>query len=457
MKAPSTRRGFLQGSGAAVAASLFVGFAPNATLAASNASADFNPFVRIGSDGRVAVIVKHVEMGQGPSTGLPTLVAEELGVEMDQVDYEFAPSNPALYNNLSYGPFQGTGGSSSMSNSFMQYRTAGAAAREMLIRAAAESWGVSPESLALERGRVTGAGRSAPISALVAVASGLGAPAKPKLKPISAFKLIGKEGVARLDSAIKSNGEAKFGMDLHLPGHMVVVIARAPSRGGLATGFNASEARKVKGFINAAVLPNKAGIAVYAENTWAAFKAREALQVRWDLSNAESRSSKDIREEIMTALDAEPEFNILASEPSGMSGAKTVLEKIFYFPLLAHAPMEPLNCTIEATADGGIRLHDGCQLPSGVHAALAQVLRLPMEKIEINTLLTGGSFGRRATPNADYQVEAALAFAMTDRSRPIKLVWSREDDLRGGFYRPAFGHKVRVGLDAAGKIVGWDH
>ena len=139
-----------------------------------------------------------------------------------------------------------------------------------------------------------------------------------------------------------------------------------------------------------------------------------------------------------------------------MSAAK-IVENTFYFPLLAHAPMEPLNCTIEQTADGGIRLHDGCQMPTGPHMALSQIFELPMEKIEINTMLAGGSFGRRATPDADYQVEAALAFVLTDRTRPVKLVWSREDDLRSGYYRPAFGHKVRVGLDDQGSIVGWDH
>ncbi len=242
---------------------------------------------------------------------------------------------------------------------------------------------------------------------------------------------------------------------------MVAMIKRPEQRGALATGFDDNAAKSITGYIMSAVLPNQAGVAVYAENTWSAMQAREALGVEWNLSSAETRDSDQIKAEIMAALDAEPEYNVTKSDPaatrSALEGAVQVVEKTFYFPLLAHAPMEPLNCTIEATADGGILLHDGCQSPTGPHFALAQIFQLPMEKIQINTMLAGGSFGRRATPDADYQVEAGLAFVMTDRSRPVKLVWSREDDIRSGYYRPAFGHKVRVGLDADGKIVGWDH
>jgi isoquinoline 1-oxidoreductase beta subunit len=248
-----------------------------------------------------------------------------------------------------------------------------------------------------------------------------------------------------------------FGMDLHLPNQMVAMLARPPQYGGLVSSFDDSAAQGIKGFIRAATLPNNAAVAVYAENTWAAMQARDAMTVEWDLSQAESRDSAQIKEEIMAALDAEPEFNVLKNDPAPMDKAAQVVEKTFYFPLLAHAAMEPLNCTIEADEDGGITLHDGAQMPTGPHMALSQIFELPMEKIRIKTMLTGGSFGRRATPTADYQVEAALAFIITDRSRPVKLVWSREDDMRGGYYRPAFGHKVRVGLSEDGEIVAWDH
>ncbi|MCJ8308043.1 MAG: xanthine dehydrogenase family protein molybdopterin-binding subunit [Rhizobiaceae bacterium] len=458
MTIQTTRRGFLAGAGAT--AFLFVGFGAKGGTAAVAAAAEaksLNPFVKIGSDGSVTAIVKHFEKGQGPATGLPTLIAEELGVRMDQISFEFAPSNPKVYNNLLFGPFQGTGGSTAMANSFMQYRQAGAAAREMLIKAAAGEWGVDPATLTIEEGMIVGSGKSASIGAFVSAAATMEAPAEPKLKDPSAFKLIGNPDIRRLDTKIKTNGEAIFAMDLHRPNQMVTVMARPERKGGLVTGFDDSACKSVKGFIRAATLPNKAAVAVFAENTWAAFKAREALSVDWDMSNAEDRDSEVIKAEILAALDAEPTYNVRNSERIAMDGATQVLEKTFYFPLLAHAPMEPLNCTIEATQDGGLLMHDGAQMPTGAHAAMAEIFQLPMEKIQVKTMLAGGSFGRRVTPTFDYQVEAALAFAVTDRSRPVKLVWSREDDIRGGFYRPAFGHKVTVGLDKDGEIMAWDH
>ncbi len=456
-----SRRNFLKGA-AASAAILCVGVHPNGALAAASGDVSaFNPFVKIDADGTVTAIIKHFEKGQGPATGLSTLIAEELGVGMDQMAYEFAPSNPKLYNNTLFGEFQGTGGSTAMANSFMQYRQAGAAAREMLIKAAAQVWNVDASELTIADGLVSGAGQSAPIGDFVASAAELDAPTEPRLKDPSEFTLIGNANVRRLDSAIKGNGQAMYAMDVHLPNQMVAMIKRPDSKGGKAINFDDAAAKDVKGYIRSAVLPTQAGVVVYAEDTWAAMQARDALEVEWDLSAAESRDSADIKAEIMAALDAEPTYNVNKTDHSAtqalIDGADKVVEQTFYFPLLAHAPMEPLNCTIEATEDGGILLHDGCQFPTGPHFALSQIFELPFEKIQINTMLAGGSFGRRATPDADYQVEAGLAFVMTDRTRPVKLVWSREDDIRSGYYRPAFGHKVRVGLDNAGKIVGWDH
>ena len=454
----TSRRGFLKAA-AASGAVLVVGLRPDGAIAASGAQ--LNPFVKIGADGSVSAVVKHFEMGQGPSTGLTTLIAEELGLRMDQIRYEFAPSDPQVYNNLFFGPIQGTGGSTAMANAFQQYRQAGAAAREMLIAAAAETWGVDAGALSIEDGVISGAGHSAPLGDMVAKAATLDAPAEPRLKDPSDFRLIGNPDVRRLDSAIKGNGQAMFAMDLHLPNQMIAMIKRPEQRGALATAFDDADAQSVRGFIRAAVMPNQQGVVVFAENTWAAMQARDALQVTWDLSGAETRGSDEIEAEIRAALDAEPTYNVngtdAAATQAALDGAAQVVEQTFYFPLLAHAPMEPLNCTIEATEDGGIVLHDGAQMPTGPHMAMAEIFQLPMEKIRINTMLAGGSFGRRATPDADYQVEAALAFVLTDRARPVKLVWSREDDLRSGYYRPAFGHKVRVGLDADGNIVGWDH
>ncbi len=461
MTAHLSRRGFLK-SAAAAATVLYVGATADGAVAASGqADAMLNPFVKIDSEGNVVAIIKHFEMGQGPSTGLSTLIAEELGVTMDQIGFEFAPSNPQVYNNLLFGPFQGTGGSTAMANSWMQYRTAGANAREMLIKAAANAWGVDAETLDIQAGMVVGGGKSAPMGDFVAAAAEIAPSETPRLRDPSEWKIIGNEGTRRVDSPIKVNGQAKFGMDVHLPNQMVVMIKRTPQRGGVVASFDDSAAKEVKGFIMAMPLPTNHGVAVYAEDTWAAMQARSAIDVEWDMSGAETRSSAEIRDEVMAALDAAPVYNVNKADQAAISsavdGAATIIEKTFYFPLLAHAPMEPLNCAIEQTADGDIVLHDGAQMPTGPHMAYQQIFQLPQEKIHIKTMLAGGSFGRRATPDADYQVEAGLAFVMTDRSRPVKLVWDREDDIRGGYYRPATGHKVRVGLDADGNIAAWEH
>lgn len=460
MTVTTTRRGFLA-SAAATTGLLAIGISPKGAFAKASTGA-LNPFVTIAPDGTVTAIVKHFEKGQGTATGLSTLIAEELNMSLDAIKFEFAPSDPAVYNNFLFGPYQGTGGSTAMANSYAQYRGAGAAAREMLLQAAANRWGVSTSDLSMQDGMISGAGQEAGIGEFVAEAAALDVPAEPRLKGPSEFRIIGNADVHRKDQDAKINGTAQYAMDLHLEGQMVVVIKRSPRMGGVVASFDDSAAKEINGFIQALALPNGAGVAVYADKTWAAFQARDAVEVTWDFAAAETRSSDDIRRELLAALDDNAEFDAssetdLSDTLSAIEGAAQVVEETFYFPLLAHAPMEPLGATIEPLADGGVIIHDGAQFPTSNHNALSQILELPMEKVQVNTMLAGGSFGRRATPTADYQVEVALAFAMTDRTRPVKLVWSREDDITGGYYRPAFAHKVRVGLDDAGKIVGWDH
>lgn len=456
----TSRRGFLRGAAAATAV-LIVGVRPDGALAAGSGATDINPFVRISADGRVVAIVKHFEMGQGPTTGLTTLIAEELGVTMDQIDYEFAPSNPQVYNNLLFGPMQGTGGSTAMANSYAQYRNAGAAAREMLIAAAADSWGVEAGSVDIIDGQVTGADKSAPLAEFVAAASALEIPAEPRLKQPDEWRLIGNDGaVKRKDTAAKIDGSGVFAMDLQLDNQLVVVIARAPRMGATVASFDASGADRMAGFVRADALSDNSGVAVFAESTWAAISARDAISVEWDNSAAEKRSSDDIKTELMTAVEGESTYQNWGNQAetaAAVDAAATVIDKTFYFPLLAHAPMEPLTCTIAPTEDGGAILHDGAQFPTFGHMTLSEVLGLPMDKVQVKTVLAGGSFGRRANPTADYNRECAMAFEMTDRSRPVKLVWTREDDIKGGYYRPAFAHRVRVGLDADGQIIGWDH
>ena len=456
----TSRRSFLKGAGAAVAV-LAVGIDPKGALAAEGTATGITPFVKIYADGTVAAVIKHFEGGQGTSTGLSTLIAEELNMELAEITFEMAPSNPAVYNNLLFGPFQATGGSTAMANSYMQYRTAGAAARDMLLQAAAQDWGVAVTDLTLHNGVISGAGKTGGIGDFIATAAQIDVPAEPALKAPEDWTQIGNSQKARRDSHDKINGEGIYGMDMHLDNQMVVAVKRIPQLGATVASFDDSAAKDVKGFIMAKALPNGAGVAAYAESTWAAFQARDAIEVEWDLSKAETRSSGQIKQELLAAVNTDPEFQAsetkLTDTVEALNGAAQVVQRDFFLPLLAHATMEPLSATIEATEDGGVIMYDGAQGPTVNHATMHQILGIPMDKIQVKTLYAGGFFGRRFNAGADYIVETTLAFAMTDKTRPVKLVWSREDDLAGGWYRPAYAHKVRVGLDDAGKIIGWDH
>ncbi len=452
-----SRRDFLK-SAAATSAALVVGINARGLLAAGHADSVVNPFVRIDANGFVTVIAKHFEMGQGTTTGLTTLVAEELDADWRTVKVEFAPADGEKYKNLFWGS-QGTGGSSAIANSFMQYREAGAAARDLLLRAAAMEWGVDATDIVVSSGILTSGSRRGHFGQFVEQAMTLTPPQKPTLKSPQQFKLIGKVELPRKDSQGKTDGSAKFAIDLKIPGMVYAAVRRSPRFGGLLTSFDATAAKKIGGFIDAKALPNNAGIVVYAKNTWAAFQARDAIQAEWDFANAESRSTEDIiasHRELMDKpeYDSRPVKRVQAQ--TAIDAAARTLEVEFVFPFLAHAPMEPLNCVIEPTGNG-VRFHDGCQAPGIVQGTIAQVLGLQPEQVEINTVYAGGSFGRRATPTADYQVEAALAFALLGKKIPLKLVWSREDDIRGGYYRAMALHRAKIGLDEKGKIAGWDH
>lgn len=454
-----TRRGFMQTAAVSAGATLVLGLDTSARAAVLQPGGNVTPFVKIYPDGTVAAIIKHFEGGQGSATGLSALIAEELNMTLQDITFEMAPADQK-YTNLLFG-MQGTGGSTAMANSFMQYRTAAAAAREMILEAAAQTWGVSASDLTLADGEVTGAGKSGPLSDFVDLAATMTAPEAPALKDASEFRVIGVDQKARLDTPAKINGSAKFSMDVQLDGQMVVAIKRAPRLGGTVAGFDDSAARDVPGFIMAIAMPNGKGVMAYAETTWAAFQARDALEVSWDFSAAEGRSSDALKAELLEMVNRDAQFTgsevTVAQADEAIAGAAHVVEETFYFPMLAHAPMEAMGATLEPTADGGVILHDGAQFPGAGHMVMSQVLGLPMEQVQVNTLYAGGFFGRRATPDADYLVELALAFVVTDRSRPVKLQWSREDDIRGGYYRPAYAHRVRAGVDADGRIVGWDH
>lgn len=452
-----TRRSFLKTASVAAGAGLVLGFNAQSAVA-SNGPAEFTPFIRISPEGKVTAIIKHYESGQGVVTGLSTLIAEELNMDVNDVVAEFAPADAAKYANLFFQS-QATGGSTSLANSFMQYRTAGAAAREMLLAAAAQGWGVDASAVTLENGVLKAGQNQAPIADFVAAAAVLPVPEKPALKDPSQFSQIGNPKVGRLDNQAKITGQAEYAMDVHLDGQIVAVILRSPRFGGTIKSIDDSAAKEVKGFLRAAQLPTGAGAVVYAQNTWAAFQARDAIVAEWDFTNAENRSSDQIKSELLTAVRAEPEFvatGDLNQTSALLANSAQVIEQEFYFPFLAHAPMEPLTCTIAPT-ESGVILYDGCQAPTAGQMALAAVLQVPTEAVQVKTLFAGGSFGRRFTMAADYHVEAALAFALAGGKTPVKLVWSREDDITGGYYRPAVAHRVRMGLDASGNIVAWDH
>lgn len=458
MNSQISRRRFLKTS---AAAALILGFRPGGVLAKGAPSGgNLTPFLKISSDGRIAAIIKHFEGGQGTATGLSALIAEEMNMPLQNIAFEMAPSDYDRYANSLMGA-QATGGSASMADSFIQYRTAAAAAREMLIAAAAESWGVSSNSLTLRDGLVSGGGKSGSVGKFVERAAEMDIPAQPRLKSPDEWTVIGVDQKARLDTPAKINGSAIYSMDLQFDNQLVVAIRRTPRLGGIVSQFDDSAARQISGFIKAVAMPNGKGVMVYAETTWAAFRARDAIEIDWDFSSAEMRSSAELKQELLSLISTAPKFQAsttdLATTEVAIEGAAHLVEQEFYLPMLAHGPMEPMGATIEPLPDGGVILHDGSQSPGHGHEVVSEILGLPWDSVQVNTLYAGGFFGRRSTSDADYIVELAMAFAETDRTRPVKLQWSREDDITGGYYRPAYGHKVRIGLDDDGNIVGWDH
>ncbi len=459
MAIETTRRAFMS-SAALAGVALVIGLRPDGryAVAASDASTELNPFVRVLPDGTVQVVLKHFEMGQGTTTGLTTLVAEEIDADWDRVAIDFAPADTPRYKNLAFGA-QGTGGSTAIANSYLQYRKAGAAAREVLVEAAAQTWGVPASSITVENSRLKSGNRTAHFGEMIAKAATLLPSAEPKLKSPDQFRLIGKDGLARKDSKAKTNGTATFALDVKIDGMLYAVVLRSPHFGGKLTLFDASGAKSVAGFVDAKALPNKVGVAVFAKNTWSAIQSREALKAEWDFKDAENRSSDEMFADHIALLE-KPQHQAMKGGDLSKTGdmlkkADQIVEGEFVFPLLAHAPMEPLNCVIEAT-EKGVRIHDGCQFPTIVQAAAAKMLKLEPANVEVRTVYAGGSFGRRATPVADYQSEAIMAFDLMGRKTPIKLVWTREDDLRGGYYRPMAVHRARVGVKE-GKVVAWDH
>jgi isoquinoline 1-oxidoreductase beta subunit len=451
-----TRRQFLKSTVLAGAA-LVVGVRVDDRLAVAG-EGDFTPnaFVRIAPDNTVTIIGKHIEMGQGAHTGLATILAEELDADWSQIRVEPAPADAERYNNLKWGPFQGTGGSTAMANSWEQMRKAGATARAMLVEAAARDWGVPGAEITVERGVVRHAptGRRATFGELASKAAALTPPGQVTLKDPKDFKLVGQR-LPRLDGVAKTDGTARFTMDFTLPGMLTALVARPPRFGATVKAFDATAARRVKGVQHVVQIP--AGVAVVASSFWAARKGREALRVTWDESRAETRGTEELYA-AYRKLAARPGTPARREGDAGgaLRKAARVIEAVYEFPYLAHAPMEPLDAVVRLSADG-CELWAGSQVPTIDQQAVARVVGLPPAKVRIHTLLAGGSFGRRATPNSDVASEAAAVAKALGGDAPVKLVWTREDDIRGGRYRPLYVHRLRAGLDARGNIVGWEH
>lgn len=455
MGARPSRRDFLKSS-VALGAGLVIGLNVDGLMAASGEPGFIaNPFVKILPDGTTVVIAKHFEMGQGTTTGLATLVAEELDADWNKVSVNWAPADAKIYANLAFGS-QGTGGSTAIANSFLQYREAGAIARDLLVRAAAAKWSVPASEITVAESMLKHAsGRTLSFGDVVGDAAGLKPIEKPQLKDAKDFKLIGKPDLPRYDSRAKTDGSAKFALDIKIPGMVYVVIARSPRFGGKVKSFKADAAMKVNHVVDVKQIDR--GIAVYARNTWAAIKGRDALEIEWDFSAAEMRSSEAMLDEYREAVKAP---GLVARKDGdadkGLADAEKTVSGEFVFPFLAHAPMEPLNCIIRYD-EKGAEIWDGCQFPSIAQPTAAAVLGLKPEQVIIHTVYAGGSFGRRANPTADYVAEAAMAAKAVDGKWPVQVVWTREDDIRGGYYRPMFLEKVEAGVDKDGGIHAWRH
>lgn len=455
-----TRRGFLK-LGAGTGAGLILGLAALPASGISEAAAAEmdgalapNPFLIVSPDNSVTVIIKHLDKGQGAATGLATLVAEELDAAHDQVRTEFAPADVDKYKNLAFG-VQGVGGSTGLANSYEQYRKAGATAREMLVAAAADMWGLPASEITVKAGKLTAAsGKAATFGELANKAAQQSVPGDPKLKDPKDFVYIGKD-FARVDSPAKVRGETRFTIDHQFDDMLIATIVRPPKFGAKLKSYDASSVSDIKGIVKLLEVPQ--GVAILATSTWPALKAQRALKVEWLDDGAETRSTSEIIAAYRKKLDqpglkARTEGDVEA----GFENAAKVIEVDYEFPYLAHAPMEPMDCVIRY--DGSkADIWTGSQLQTVDHGAACKVLSLKPESVNLHTVWAGGSFGRRAIADSHYVREACEISKAFGKDVPIKVMWTREDDIRGGWYRPIYVHRVKAGLDLDGNIVAWQH
>jgi isoquinoline 1-oxidoreductase subunit beta len=437
------RRAFLGTAGG-----LLVGFfmPPAKRLSADTvAPAKLNAFVHVGADDVVTLYIHKAEMGQGTVTSLSMLLAEELECDWKKIRAEFPGVDPA------FGPMQGVFGSMSIRTSWDPLRKAGATAREMLIAAAAERWGVDKSQCRAENSSVINTATSARLSfgSLADAASKISPPSNVVLKDPKNFRLIGTSPKRR-DTPDKLAGRAKFGLDMRLPDMLYAVVARCPVFEGKVASFDATKAKAVPGVKQVVEISN--GVAVVAENTWSAIEGRKVLSVQFDEGRRASNSNASLRK-MFADLAEQPgaEAHKRGDVEAAMASGAKHLEAVYEAPYLAHAPMEPLNCTAHVRADG-CDVWASTQIQTAARGIAVKITGLPPEKVQVHTLYLGGGFGRRGA--SDYigeAVEIAKAIGV-----PVKLTWTREDDLQHDFYRPASYTKFRAALDADGWPVAWD-
>jgi isoquinoline 1-oxidoreductase subunit beta len=458
-----SRRDVVVGA-ALVGGALLVGCSP-ADLMSAGSKVDvgaFGPFIRFDPDGAVTVLSKHIEFGQGNHAGLAAIVAEELDADWSRVKVVHAPANAKLYGNKGLG-IQLTGGSSAISNSWEQLRTAGAGARAMFVQAAATKWNVPAGEITV-KDSVVGhvSGKSAGFAELIPDAAKIKPPEAPLLKDPKTFTLIGTDRVRRKDSLIKSTGQARYTQDVQLPDMLVAVVAHPPRFGATVKSFDADAAKKVAGVVDVHQIPT--GVAVVADTTFAARMGREALKVEWDEGKAETRSSATIAQQWrdIAAGKGPTDLKWEAFDSKGDAAAASagkgasVFETTYDFPYLAHATMEPMNCV--AVVDGNhVKLIHGSQAQTLDQMAAAKIVKALPGSVEVETLYAGGSFGRRANFQSDYVAECVHVAQKVGGGRPVKLIWTREDDMRAGYFRPLVHHAVRVTLDEDGYPATWRH
>ncbi|MBS1564454.1 MAG: xanthine dehydrogenase family protein molybdopterin-binding subunit [Bacteroidetes bacterium] len=410
-----------------------------------------NAYLHIAPDNTITVTLSHVEMGQGIWTTLPMLLADELDADIKTIQVRHSGVDKA-YNHTAFGIII-TGGSSSTWSEFDRYRKAGAAARIMLTQAAAKRAGVAVTDCKTANGYVLAGGKQFSYGELAADAAQLPAPADVPLRPAAEWKYIGK-GAKRLDGPAKVNGTAKFGIDVQFPGLLTAVVVHAPVFGGKVKSFNSVKALAIKGVREVVEIPT--GVAVIADNFWAADKGRKALTIVWEDGPGAKLSTRGqtARYRQLAQTDGMPAQK-KGDAAAALAKARKTFSAEFVFPYLAHAPMEPLNVTVKI-GDNACEIWTGTQMPGIDQAAAANILGLKPEQVTMNVVFLGGGFGRRATPTSDF-VSEAVHIAKASRNKFVKMVWTREDDLKGGYYRPFFVHNVKVAVDGSGLPVAWRH